>query len=206
MNSFKDNKHLSMQKTIGFLFLIFTLFLVAGCSANGTAESNEAEKTADKSEQSIRTVIEKEFNGPDEKYKELFDAAMDAQISEKYSDDYGAYLKSPENQALMNYTEETYADYFTENGYENFVNQAPAFMYSTLDGEYQLDTSAIEITQNKNESTLYNFTFTVDYTDGNGESDQFNFEGKAMAPEEGKIGTMEYVDKDGLFQKLSDNA
>lgn len=205
MNSFKDNKHLSMQKTIGLLFLIFTLFFVAGCSANGTAESNEAEKTADKSEQAIRSVIEKEFNGPDEEYKELFDAAMDAQISEEYSDDYGAYLESPEHQALMNYTEVTYADYFTENGYENFVNHAPAFMYSTLDGDYKLNTSAIEFTQNENESTLYNFTFTVDSTDENGESDQFNFEGKAMAPEEGKIGTIEYVDEDGLFQKLSDN-
>ncbi|MBT2571454.1 hypothetical protein J7I83_12750 [Planococcus sp. ISL-110] len=196
-----------MKKAIGILFLIFTSLLIVGCSADSATEDNqaEAEKTADKSEQAIRAVIEKEFNGPDEKYKALWGAMAEAQTSDKYIDDYEAFLESPEYQELMSYTEETYASYFTENGYDNFINQAPAFMYSSFDGDYNLNTSTIEIAQSENETTLYDFTFQVEYTDENGDSSQFNFEGNAIAPEKGKIGEIEYSDGDELLQELRNN-
>lgn len=205
----KNINYISGKKALGLLFLIFAGLLIVGCSTNGTSEGNgaEAEEMIDKSEQAIRAVIEKEFNGPDVKYKELWDTAMEAQTSDIYAEDYEAYLESPEYQALISYTEEIYAPYFTENGYDNFINQAPAFMYSIFDGYYKLNTSAIEIAQNENETTLYDFTFEVEYTDENGESSQFNFEGEAMAPEEGKIGKIEYLDgyEDGLLAKLQNN-
>ncbi|WP_261384350.1 hypothetical protein [Planococcus sp. CPCC 101016] len=192
----------SKKIAFGILFLIFASLLIVGCSADGA----EAEKTVDKSEQAIRTVIEKEFNGPDEKYKELWNASMEAQISDEYSDDYEAYLESPEYQALMSYTEETYAPYFTENGYDTFINTA-AFMYSGFDYDYELSTSTIEVVQSENEKTLYNFTFQVEYKDENGESSQFDFQGNAIAPEEGKIGKIEYLDgyEDGLLEELRNN-
>lgn len=192
----------SKKIAFGILFLIFASLLIVGCSADGA----EAEKTVDKSEQAIRTVIEKEFNGPDEKYKELWNASMEAQISDEYSDDYEAYLESPEYQALMSYTEETYAPYFTENGYDAFINTA-AFMYSGFDYDYELSTSTIEVVQSENEKTLYNFTFQVEYMDENGESSQFDFQGNAIAPEEGKIGKIEYLDgyEDGLLEALRNN-
>lgn len=205
----KNNEHASMKKAYGILFLIFASLLIVGCSANGATEDKrtETEEMADKSEQAIRTVIEKEFNGPDEKYKELLDAAMEAQISEKYVEDYEAYLESPEYLALISYMEETYASYFTENGYDNFINAAPAFMYSGFDHDYELKPSNIEIAQNESGPTLYNFTFQVEYTDENGESSHFDFEGNAIAPEEGKIGKIEYLDgfEDGLLAKLQNN-
>jgi len=68
-----------------------------------------------------------------------------------------------------------------------------------------LNTSNIEIAQSKNGTTLYDFTFQVEYTDENGESSQFNFEGNAIAPEEGKIGKIKYLDEDGLIQELRNN-
>ncbi|MDN3451537.1 hypothetical protein QMA09_15160 [Planococcus sp. APC 3906] len=202
MGIIEKNEYEATKKISGMLLLIFASAVITGCSATGA----DPEETADKSEQAIQAVIEKEFNGPDEKYEELLDAAMEAQISEKYSEDYEAYLESPEYEALMGYMEETYAPYFTDNGYDNFINQA-AFMYSTFDGEYQLSTSAIEIAQNEKEPTLYDFTFQVEYTDENGESSQFNFEGDAIAPEEGKIGKIQYLDgfEDGLLAKLQNN-
>lgn len=207
MHFIKNNGHVSIQKAFGMLFLIFSGLVIAGCSANGATEGNGAElEAADKSEQAIQAVIEKEFNGPDKKYKELWDAAMDAQVSEKYSEDYEAYLESPEYQALMDYMEETYAPYFTDNGYDNFINQA-AFMYATFDGDYQLNTSAIEIAQNEKEPTLYDFTFQVEYTDETGEAEPFNFKGDAIAPEDGKIGRIQYMDgfEDGLLATLQNN-
>ena len=201
----KNNEHVSMKKALGILFLIFTSLLIVGCSANGTAEDNGAEETVDKSVQAIRTVIEQEFNGPDEKYKALWEAMAEAQTSVKYSDDYEAFLESPEYQELMSYTEETYASYFTDNGYDNFINATPAFLYARADQDYELNTSNIEIAQSKNGTTLYDFTFQVEYTDENGETSQFNFKGNAIAPEEGKIGKIEYLDEDGLIQELRNN-
>ncbi|PSL36216.1 hypothetical protein B0H99_10737 [Planomicrobium soli] len=205
---FKKNENASIKKIRSILFLIFASLLIAGCSANSAIEENgtEAEETVDKSEQAIRAVIEKEFNGPDEKYNELWDAMEEAQVSDQYNDDYEAFLESPESQNLVNYVKETYAPYFTENGYENFVNTS-AFMYSGFDHDYKLNPSTIEISQNEKETTLYNIAFQVNYTDENGESDQFNFKGKAIAPEEGKIGKIEYLDgfEDGLLQELQNN-
>lgn len=161
----------------------------------------------DESAEAIRAVIEEEFNGPDEKYKELLDAAMEAQISEEYMDDYEAYLESPEYLALMSYMEETYASYFTENGYDNFINATPAFMYSGFDQNYKLSPSNIEIVQSENGTTLYDITFQLEYTDENGATSQFDFEGSAIAPEAGKIGQIEYMDdlEDGLHQVLTNN-
>ncbi|WP_394119968.1 hypothetical protein [Planococcus donghaensis] len=194
-----------MKKTVALMFLIFASLLIAGCSANGTSEGSgaEAKESVDKNEQAIRAVIEKEFNGPDEKYNELWDAMEEAQVSEKYVDDHEAFLESAEYQDLMNYMEETYASYFTENGYETFKNTS-AFMYSGFDHDYNLTPSAIEIVQNESEATLYDLTFQVEYTDEDGESSQFNFEGEAITPEKGKIGKIEYLDgfEDGLRQAL----
>lgn len=209
MSFLKNNEHVLTKKAFSILFLVFASFLFVGCSDNGTAEGNgaEAEETVDKSEQAIRAVIEKEFNGPDEKYKELLDKAMEAQISDEYAEDYEAYLESPEYQALMDYMEETYASYFTENGYDTFIRAAPAFMYSGFEQDYKLTPSAIEIVQNEKEATLYDISFQVEYTNENSESSQFNFEGSAIAPEEGKIGKIEYLDgyEDGLHQALTSN-
>lgn len=202
----KNGEYVSMKKAFSILFLIFASLLIAGCSANNTSEGKEAaaEEADDKSEQAIRSVIEKEFNGPDEKYKRLWDAAMEAQSSDKYQDDYEAYLKSPESQALVSYVEETYTSYFTENGYDNFVNESAAFMYSVFDHDYKLKPSSIKIAQSENGKTLYDVTFQVEYTDENGERSSYDFEGNAIAPEEGKIGKLEYLDgyEDGLLAKL----
>ena len=204
MYSTKNSEHVFMKKTVGMLFFIFFSLLIVGCSANSATEENgeKAEKTTDKSEQAIRAVIEKEFNGPDEKYKMLWETMVEAQTSDQYIDDYEAFLDSPEYQELMSYTEETYASYFTENGLDNFINQSSAFMYSSFDGDYKLNTTAIEIAQSKNETTLYGFTFQVEYTDENGESSQFNFEGDAITPEKGEIGKIEYSDGDKLLEAL----
>lgn len=202
----KNNEPAFLKKPLGILFLIFTSLLIMGCSTNGTTEDegSEAEGTADQSEQAILAVIEEEFNGPDEKYIAKWNAMEEAQVSEQYSEDYEAFLKSPEYQELMSYMEETYAPYFTENGYDNFINTTAAFTYSRFENDYELTPSNIEITQSENGETLYDFTFDVEYTDQNGESEQFNFEGNAIVPEEGKIGEIEYLDdlEDGLLEQL----
>lgn len=154
-----------------------------------------SEEKVEHSKQAIRAVIEKEFNAPDEKYKELSEEMWEAGAA--YGDDaegYKAFTESPEYKAVFNHTEDTYASYFTENGYDNFVNQGQAFYYTNFAGEYTLNASDIEINQSENGDTLYNFTFQVDLTDKNGETSQFDLKGNAIVPEEGKIGKIEFKD------------
>lgn len=205
-------------------FMLFMIILVAGylfISENlGTDSANPGNDTetapavtgdqgsaAAGSEEAIRAVIEKEFDGPDEKYKELLDAAMDAQISEEYMEDYEAYLESPEYQALMGYMEETYAAYFTEGGYEEFINVMHAFMYSGFNHDYNLAATDIEIEEIEGRPSVYDLSFQVEYRNGNNETSYHDFEGTAAVSEEGKIVKIEYLDglEDGLLQKLKDN-
>lgn len=164
------------------------------------------ESKQDESAEAIRAVIEQEFNGPDEKYIELLDAvvATDASDPDMSQEEYETTLERPEYQELMSYMEETYASYFTENGYDNFINTL-AFTYTRYNQEYELNTSNIEIVQSEHGETLYDFTFQVEYTDENGDSSQFNFNGNAIAPEEGEIGKIEYLDEDGLLQEVTNN-
>ena len=190
-----------MEKVLGILILMFTSVLIVGCSDNNT----EAEETVDKSEQAIRAVIEGEFNGPDEKYKALWERMAEAQIAVKDSEENKDFLESPEYQDLMNYTEETYASYFTENGYDYFINATPAFLYNTGNQEYELKPSNIEFAHSEKFPTHYDFTFQVEYTDANGESKIFNIKGNAIAPEEGKIGKIEYMDENGLIEEIRNN-
>lgn len=203
----KNINYISGKKALGLLFLIFAGLLIVGCSANGTSEGNgaEAKETVDKSEQAIRTVIEKEFNGPDEKYKELWDAAMEAQNNVENQEEFDALQETPVWKNYMNYMAETYASYFTENGYDNFLNTTPAFMYSGFEGDYDLTASNIEISQNENNLKMYQFTFQVDYKNAKGEVHPYSFEGEAIASEEGKIEKLQFLDKDDLLTSMNED-
>lgn len=186
------------KKMRAMLFLLISAFLIAGCSQEGTAEGNVP---IDHNEKAIEAVIEQEFNGPDKKFRQLWNAAMETQPADPNQEEYDAYTQSPVYKALTHYMEETYASYFTTNGYDNFIRSAPAFAYSFSEGDYQLSVSDIEIIQHAQESTFYTFTFQVNYE--NGETASFNFEGEAIVPKEGKIGKISFQDKDGLLQKLN---
>lgn len=179
---------LSIRTLLGVLMLVLVFFIAAGCS-QGTAENSEP---VDKNAEAIKAVIEKEFNGPDEKYRELWEEAMATIEGDMNQEEYDAAVAGPEHEALKAYSEETYASLFTENGFDDFITTG-AFHYSLFEGAYGLSTSDIEITQNDQEPTLYTFTFDVLHED-----EPFTFEGKAMVPEDGKIGRIQFMDKDGL--------
>ncbi len=185
--------------------------IVAGCSTEGGAGDEEVAETAenvepdddemDKSEEAIRAVITQEFNGPDETYRHLWNVMADKQPVDPSEEEYSAFLESVEYTDLMDYMEESYAKYFTENGYENF-SRIGAFYYSFSDREYQLSTSDIDIVQSDNGETLYSFTFNVWHEPAEGEAAAYRFEGRAIVPEEGKIGKIEFDDQDQLIEEI----
>jgi hypothetical protein len=172
----------------------------------GSAPAGEAQVDVDKSKETIQAVIEEEFNGPDEKYKEVWEAAMEAQNNATTQEEFDALQQTPVWQNYMNYMAETYASYFTENGYDNFLNATPAFMYSGFDGSYDLTASDIRIRQNEHNLKMYQFTFQVDYKNANGEVQPYSFEGEAMASEEGKIEKLQFLDKDDLLRDLNEDS
>ncbi|HSP22682.1 MAG TPA: hypothetical protein VLQ20_10215 [Planococcus sp. (in: firmicutes)] len=163
----------------------------------------EAASVDEKSRDAIQSVIEKEFNVPDEEYRKLRYAAMENLEDVADQEEFAVYKETPVYKAYADYMEKTYASYFTENGYANFLNINPAFMYSIYEGSYKLSASDIKINASENEPTVYNFSFQVAHQDESSASSRYKFEGKAIVPEEGKIEEIEFLDKEGLKQKLN---
>ncbi|EGA88372.1 hypothetical protein GPDM_15674 [Planococcus donghaensis MPA1U2] len=193
------------KRLMGLLLMIVSFLLIAGCSENGEAIEVETEGAVDSVEQdkaAIQAVIEKQFNGPDEKYRELWNAAMDSQTGEMDEEQYNTWLNSPEYKALIAYMDDTYASYFTDNAYETFKN-TDAFMYSLSDREYKLSTDNIKIIQNDTEKTLYTFTFQVLFENETGEPETFDFDGEAIVPTAGKIGKIQVTNQQRLLEKIT---
>ncbi|MBB5178802.1 MULTISPECIES: hypothetical protein [Planococcus] len=215
-NGFKFTSSLvlcSLLLVAGIIFLSQNILQEDSGLTTGTGNTTEEEPTlsgseevdAEKSKETIQAVIEEEFNGPDEKYKEVWEAAMEAQNNVTTQEEFDALQQTPVWQNYMNYMAETYAASFTENGYDNFLNATPAFMYSGFDGDYDLTASDIKISQNENNLKMYQFTFQVDYKNANGEIQPYLFEGEAMASEEGKIEKLQFLDKDDLLTAMNED-
>lgn len=186
--------------------LLVSCVVIAGCSQKGTAENtgvSEVEPVDEKNTEAIQSVIEKEFNAPDEEYRELRYAAMENLEDVANQGEFAVYKETPAYKAYADYMEKKYAAYFTENGYANFLNINPAFMYSVYEGSYRLSVSDIKINASENDPTLYNFSFQVAHQDESSETSLFKFEGKAIVPEQGKIEEIEFMDTEGLKQQLN---
>lgn len=215
-NGFKFTSSLvlcSILLVAGILFLSQNILQEESGLSTGKGTNTDEEPAlvgseevdAETSKETIQTVIEEEFNGPDEMYKEVWEAAMEAQNNATTQEEFDALQQTPVWQNYMNYMAETYAAYFTENGYDNFLNATPAFMYSGFDGEYDLTTSEIKISQNENNPKMFQFTFQVDYKKANGEVHPYSFEGEAIASKEGKIEKLQFLDKDDLLTEMNED-
>lgn len=206
MKSTKIHRRSIPERTFGILLLLFSCLLIAGCSQKGTAENtgfSEAESLDEKNEEAIQSVIEKEFNAPDEEYRKLRYAAMENLEDIAKQEEFAVYKETPSYNAYADYMKKKYASYFTETGYANFLNVNPAFMYSVYEGSYKLSVSDIKILASENDPALYNFSFQVAHQDESSEISHFKFEGKAIVPETGQIEEIEFLDKEGLKQKLN---
>lgn len=215
-NGFKFTSSLvwcSILLVAGIIFLSQNILQENGGLTTGTGNNTEEEPAlvgsetvdAEKSKETIQAVIKEEFNGPDEQYKEVWEAAMEAQNNATTQEEFDALQQTPVWQNYMNYMAETYAAYFTENGYDNFLNATPAFMYSGFEGDYDLTASDIKISQNEHNLKMYQFTFQVDYKNTTGEIQPYLFEGEALVSEEGKIEKLQFLDKDDLLTAMNED-
>ena len=116
----------SILLVAGVLFLSQNILQNDSGLTTGTNTGEETTLVAseeidvEKSKETIQAVIEEEFNGPDKKYKELSEAAMEAQNNIETQEEFDALQETPIWQDYTDYMVDTYASYFTENGYDLF--------------------------------------------------------------------------------------
>lgn len=192
-------------KAIG-LVMGLSCILLTGCAIEGAdsaIEPNPPTKSLLKDTEAIEAVILKEFGGTDVTYIELLEQMSAAQENVKTQEGFDAFKETAIYQDYHSYVTFTYASYFTENGFDFFINGTPAFKFSRLAGAGNLNVSDISFSQNEQNQTLYQFTFPVNHTDDDGQLKAYRFEGEAIVPTPGMIGKIEFIDLDGLYEVLN---
>jgi len=152
-------------------------------------------KSEDRNKEAIKKVLEHQFTGPDEKFMELMQNPK-----------YRTVVKNKEeNKEFDQYVAEIYGPYFTDPGLQAFIAVFAA-QYQTFayNAGYTLRFKGVTAEQNENNPNLYTFSARVGYQKSGEEEKTANIEGRAYfsAKEEGKIGKFEYVNDEGLSDKL----
>lgn len=217
-------KYRPLEVLVSVLLLVISSLLMTSCSEEETAEEAETfsepvdeqiDEQADEQEQvesakeAIQAVITEMFTAPNEELNRLNEQADELYEKDPYTieEEYIAFMESPERQAIDNYMEETYAPYFTVNGYENQRTNGFSLSYALtgLGEEIQATVSSIEVNQSDRPTAEknYHFSFTVNYINTEGVTEPYRFEGMAIVPQKGKIGDIQFTDKDGLLEQIS---
>ena len=204
-----NTKRKPLKAINALLFLLFSCFLLSACSQE--IAEDQAEATAppeDLNKAAITAVIQSEFTGPNEEYTRLLndlfaklsEFSEKAEAGEVYTTD--PMEGTPESEAYNAFLEKTYAPYFMDYAFDTFKIFAFSYQSSLTDEQdldYQMSVDDIEVVQSENAPKNYTFTAQVEFENASGETAQYEISGKAICSEEGKIGRIEFGDKDGLL-------
>ncbi|MRX73684.1 hypothetical protein GJU40_16200 [Bacillus lacus] len=155
-------------------------------------------KTEDSNTAVIKTVLEHEFFGPDEKL-------MDLMWNPKYKT---VVNDKEENKELDQYLEEKYGPYFTDNGLYLFVAAFGGTSYQTFahDSGYTLNLKSVDAEQNKDLPNFYTFTAKVGYQKGDEKEKTGTVQGNVTFSEneKGEMTKFQYDGDDELRKILQD--
>lgn len=227
----QNNKRTGKHALIG-LWIVSALFALAGCSNKEETTTveiiDDVEKTvivevnedlaktttvkiaddtlltAEKNVEAIRSVLEKQFNGPDETYlklKEELNPLLMASVDDEGQD---ALLVAPEHKAINEHIAETFAKFFTEFEYGEFALKTAFVHHPTKEGEKVAITDLV-IEQSTVEESLYYFTVQVDHYLADGKITPYEIKGEAILPIKGKIGKLSFT-QDELAKQLVDES
>lgn len=228
MRQNKTGSYVLGKTLTGVIVLTFLSLLVAGCSDEGEATATEpvepsveetiidtSEETTKEgaeaefsNEEAISAVVSKMFTAPDEAFIELERKMFDFQSAqgEMGEEEYQEFLESPEYEAYISYIENKYADYFTADEFEDFLNSGmhPWYALNNLDGDFKATPKRVEVEQseNPNAEKNYNFAAVVEYTNPEGVTEEYTVEGMAIMPEEGQIGKFTFTDGGGFMEQV----
>lgn len=184
-------------------FLIFTSITPPESELSAQSVSNE---------QVIKSVLEKEYNGPDMEISRLLNDWWDLQSSteSETQEEYDLLLQSKENKDFMNYYQTTFGEYFTENMLTNAISSNLVFKYNhqLIDNDIKMKLENVQVNQDKDHPNIYRPSIEVSLTNSQGQQvfhtvkEEFIF----STAEPGKIGSYNGV-KDGggmeLIQKIA---
>ena len=193
------NMEEQMKNKLRLLFAPLTILsfllvgIVSGCSSANTVSSADQDNI-----KTIKTVLEKQFTGPDDKLTQMITSEKNITVIGK--DGKVTQPKSPTE--LETYYEKNYKAYFTEDMYIMFI-AADAFKYQSLAHKngFQLKADNITIKKDKKAKETYEFKVNVICeTDG---PDQQNavVSGKVNLSKDGKITSIRYLN-DAEFTKV----
>lgn len=173
---------------------IMLLSIVLILSSLFTAACSQIEKEEQK-ETAIKTVLEHQFNGPDEKF-------MDLLMNPKYKT---IVNNKEENPELDQYITDVYGPYFANAHLSSFMakfgTQYPTYAY---ENGYELNLKKVTINQDENNEDYYTFLAEVGYKKKADEEKTTNVEGEVVfsSKEEGKIEGFRYTNDHGLSDML----
>ncbi|WP_270181776.1 hypothetical protein [Alkalihalobacillus sp. CinArs1] len=166
-------------------FLIAVLVFTIGCSTIGGDNLKE-----NASEQNVRTVLQKQFNGPDEEQEKLITS---------YDGDLETYAT-----ILSEYNKEHFKPYMSERYYENYIvkNNGSLMFLRMAHPNHVLKVRELTIKENEDKDA---FDFTVNVTTAtNSESKPLSVEGTAHTNEDGKITSIHYLNIEDIRTTLDE--
>lgn len=155
----------------GIVLLVgLTCLLVTGCKQVEPEDENK---------ELIQGLLEHELTTPNEKTTGTM-KALDAWIEEQneggpFSNEYYTYL------------EDTYKPYFTDSGYDRFTKEAQSLMFHLAADEFNYTTTvtSVDIQQNEEMPTIYNFTTQIVYQKENQDKINGEVRGTAVVHKDG---------------------
>jgi len=177
-------------------FILLGIILVAGCSSSNTLKAT----SQDKNITNIKTVLEKQFTGPNSKLIEMLTSEENVTVIGK--DGEVTQPKSPTE--LEKYYEKTYKAYFTENMYNNFI-AAYAFHYQFLAHKngYKIKAGDIDIKEAGTTNEAYEFKVKVFYEKDGTKQKNAEVSGRVNFNKDGKITNIRYLDDGGLTKAMN---
>lgn len=198
-------KNICRTSTIALQFIgVFTLI---GCGNNtDNADENVNNETTDNNIEVIETVLEKNFNAPDETLlSELYDPS-NATIIDQTSQENSSSSNNSSND-LDKYLEDNYGAYFTDYGYEKFFTTSGVGLNYSVEADhanYSIIPDEVSVVQDEENSDRYQFEVTVTYTNANNEDNTGTIIGRVEMKNE-KIDSLDINDDNGLLQEMMGN-
>ncbi|HLR62487.1 MAG TPA: hypothetical protein VK097_08600 [Lentibacillus sp.] len=179
--------------------MILGAFLfIAGCSSNSDgSESNP--NSQDGNLNTLKTVIESTFAGPDQELNRLSGDPENLTVIGKNGE-----TKKPESPTDLDlYLEEMYQSHFTEEMYNEYVGKF-VFSYQAKEND-EMKVDNIDMKQKKSDEIIYDFIANVEYKEEGSEAQVYELKGQTNFSEEGKIKEFKLYSDGGLLKALSES-
>ncbi len=144
----------------------------------------------DENIETIETVLEIVFTGPDKELKNILD-------------DEESYVEQDKVQEYQNdlysHYEDIYQPYFEENTFQGHINTNQlTFTQLAYYKGYQLKADKIDVIEDEKTDGAYNFTVNVQYYKGDIKEGEIKVSGRVNIYNTGKINTMKFYNDGGL--------